>query len=126
MDGDNATRQTLEPGAPETGGPDHTLEFLRFGKATDRFDKIAIGLGVAGDEFEASDTAEAEEAPSAPEDTPAAEETPAAEDVAANGTAATISDYEFASRLAIFLWCSVPDDELLKLAEGRKKRKGRK
>lgn len=27
-----------------------------------------------------------------------------------------LSDYEIASRLAIFLWCSIPDDELLRLA----------
>jgi len=30
---------------------------------------------------------------------------------------ATINDLEFASRLAVFLWSSLPDDELLKLAE---------
>lgn len=34
--------------------------------------------------------------------------------------AATISDEELATRLSIFLWCSIPDDELLELAaEGR-------
>ena len=33
-----------------------------------------------------------------------------------------ISDLEFASRLAIFLWCSIPDDELLQLAEQGKLR----
>ncbi len=32
----------------------------------------------------------------------------------------TISDLELASRLAIFLWSSIPDDELLRLAEQQK------
>jgi mono/diheme cytochrome c family protein len=32
-------------------------------------------------------------------------------------TASRISDVEFASRLSLFLWCSIPDDELLTLAE---------
>ena len=35
---------------------------------------------------------------------------------------ATISDLEFASRLAVFLWSSIPDDELLKLADQEKLR----
>ncbi|MFM7073319.1 MAG: DUF1592 domain-containing protein [Planctomycetota bacterium] len=35
---------------------------------------------------------------------------------------ATIDDFEFAGRLAIFLWCSLPDNELLSLAEQRKLR----
>ncbi len=30
---------------------------------------------------------------------------------------ATITDLELASRLSLFLWCSIPDDELLRLAE---------
>lgn len=35
-------------------------------------------------------------------------------------TANRISDYELATRLAMFLWCSIPDDELRELAtEGR-------
>jgi hypothetical protein len=33
------------------------------------------------------------------------------------GTAYTISDVELASRLSFFLWSSIPDDELLELAE---------
>ncbi|MBS0202624.1 MAG: DUF1592 domain-containing protein [Planctomycetes bacterium] len=33
-----------------------------------------------------------------------------------------ISEFEFASRLAVFLWSSIPDDELLKLAEQHKLR----
>jgi len=37
-------------------------------------------------------------------------------------TPAKISDLEFASRLAVFLWSSIPDDELLKLAERGKLR----
>ena len=32
-------------------------------------------------------------------------------------SAKNISELELASRLAVFLWCSIPDDELLKLAE---------
>jgi mono/diheme cytochrome c family protein len=36
---------------------------------------------------------------------------------------AKISEFEFASRLSIFLWSSIPDDELLKLAEQGKLRK---
>lgn len=39
---------------------------------------------------------------------------------AADGSAEssdTISDVELASRLSLFLWCSIPDDELLHLAE---------
>jgi Protein of unknown function (DUF1592)/Protein of unknown function (DUF1588)/Protein of unknown function (DUF1585)/Protein of unknown function (DUF1587)/Protein of unknown function (DUF1595)/Planctomycete cytochrome C len=36
---------------------------------------------------------------------------------------AKISEFELASRLAIFLWSSIPDDELLKLAEQGKLRK---
>ena len=35
-------------------------------------------------------------------------------------TPGTISDLELASRLSIFLWSSIPDDELLELAEQRK------
>src|SRR5712671_3312160 len=35
----------------------------------------------------------------------------------ASGTSAPISDIELASRLSYFLWSSMPDDELLKLAE---------
>ena len=35
---------------------------------------------------------------------------------------ARISDLEFASRLSVFLWSSIPDDELLKLAEQGKLR----
>jgi hypothetical protein len=35
-------------------------------------------------------------------------------------TSGTISDLELASRLSIFLWSSIPDDELLKLAEQRR------
>ena len=37
-------------------------------------------------------------------------------------TSNTISDLELASRLSIFLWSSIPDDELLKLAEQGKLR----
>ena len=37
-------------------------------------------------------------------------------------SSATISELEFASRLAMFLWSSIPDDELLKLAEQGKLR----
>ena len=37
-------------------------------------------------------------------------------------TPGTISDLELASRLSIFLWSSIPDDELLKLAEQGKLR----
>jgi hypothetical protein len=36
---------------------------------------------------------------------------------------ARISELEFASRLSVFLWSSIPDDELLKLAEQGKLRK---
>ena len=36
---------------------------------------------------------------------------------------ARISDLEFVSRLSVFLWSSIPDDELLKLAEQGKLRK---
>lgn len=44
--------------------------------------------------------------------------------VTAEGTEspARISDLEFASRLSVFLWSSIPDDELLKLAEQGKLR----
>jgi hypothetical protein len=38
------------------------------------------------------------------------------------GTIAPISDIELASRLSFFLWSSIPDDELLKLAETNKLR----
>jgi len=38
-------------------------------------------------------------------------------------TPAQISELELASRLSVFLWSSIPDDELLKLAEQRKLRK---
>ena len=37
-------------------------------------------------------------------------------------SSARISEFEFASRLAVFLWSSIPDDELLKLAEQGKLR----
>jgi hypothetical protein len=37
---------------------------------------------------------------------------------AAPGAVYRISDYELASRLSFFLWSSVPDDQLLKLADG--------
>jgi hypothetical protein len=36
---------------------------------------------------------------------------------AASGSAYRVSDVELASRLSFFLWSSIPDDELLKLAE---------
>ena len=36
------------------------------------------------------------------------------------GTVYRISDIELASRLSFFLWSSIPDDELLKVAEGRR------
>jgi mono/diheme cytochrome c family protein len=39
---------------------------------------------------------------------------------AAPGTIYTLSDLELASRLSFFLWSSIPDDELLTLAEQRK------
>ena len=57
----------------------------------------------------------------------AAAKEPAAKEPAAKGSSAKeastqISDFEFASRLAIFLWCSLPDDELLKCAEQGKLR----
>ena len=39
---------------------------------------------------------------------------------AAEGAAYRISDLELASRLSFFLWSSIPDDELLSLAEGGK------
>ena len=35
----------------------------------------------------------------------------------APGTPYRISDLELASRLSFFLWSSIPDDELLKVAE---------
>ena len=38
---------------------------------------------------------------------------------AAPGTVYRISDHELASRLSFFLWSSIPDDELLKLADER-------
>lgn len=41
---------------------------------------------------------------------------------AAPGTAYHISDYELASRLSFFLWSSIPDDDLLSLAEKGKLR----
>ena len=41
----------------------------------------------------------------------------------APGTAFDISDLEFASRLSFFIWSSIPDDELLDLAERRELRK---
>jgi hypothetical protein len=39
---------------------------------------------------------------------------------AASGSAYRINDVELASRLSFFLWSSIPDDELLSLAEGGK------
>jgi hypothetical protein len=36
------------------------------------------------------------------------------------GSVHKISDYELASRLSFFLWSSIPDDELLRLADGGK------
>ena len=36
---------------------------------------------------------------------------------AAGGRARTLTDLELASRLSFFLWSSLPDDELLKLAD---------
>ena len=36
------------------------------------------------------------------------------------GASAQISDLELASRLSYFLWSSMPDDELLRLAEANK------
>lgn len=42
---------------------------------------------------------------------------------AAPGTVHPVSDVEFAARLALFLWSSLPDDELLSLAEKGKLRK---
>lgn len=41
-------------------------------------------------------------------------------DPAAGATAYRINDYELASRLSYFLWSSMPDDELLKLAAQRR------
>jgi hypothetical protein len=38
----------------------------------------------------------------------------------AAGTIARVSDVELASRLSYFLWSSMPDDELLRLAEGNR------
>ncbi len=38
----------------------------------------------------------------------------------APGSAHAIDDFELASRLSFFLWSSIPDDELLKLADERK------
>ena len=35
----------------------------------------------------------------------------------ASGTIYRLNDFEFASRLSFFLWSSIPDDELLNLAE---------
>ena len=37
-------------------------------------------------------------------------------DHAAGASAYRLNDYELASRLSYFLWSSMPDDELLKLA----------
>ena len=37
---------------------------------------------------------------------------------AAPGTIYTVSDIELASRLSFFLWSSIPDDQLLAVAEG--------
>lgn len=42
----------------------------------------------------------------------------------ATKTLSRISDLEFASRLSLFLWSSIPDDELLTLAEQGKLREG--
>ena len=45
---------------------------------------------------------------------------------AAPGTAFKVSDIELASRLSFFLWSSIPDDQLLKIAEqGQLERPGR-
>ncbi len=41
-------------------------------------------------------------------------------DGASNAKNNKIDDYELASRLSIFLWSSIPDDELIKLAKTRK------
>ncbi len=41
-------------------------------------------------------------------------------DQAGTGGAYKINDYELASRLSYFLWSSMPDDELLRLADGGK------
>ena len=41
-------------------------------------------------------------------------------DPAGEGGAYRINDYELASRLSYFLWSSMPDDELLRLADGGK------
>jgi hypothetical protein len=40
----------------------------------------------------------------------------------ANGAPYRVGDLELASRLSFFLWSSIPDDELLRLAEGRRLR----
>ena len=50
MDGDNPSGQPREGDALETGAFDHGREFFRGWKLADRFDEIAIGLGIAGDQ----------------------------------------------------------------------------
>lgn len=45
-------------------------------------------------------------------------------DPAEGGAAYRISDYELASRLSYFLWSSMPDEELLQVAEAGKLREG--
>jgi hypothetical protein len=40
--------------------------------------------------------------------------------VAAGSTAAALNDYELATRLSYFLWASMPDDELFRLAASKK------
>jgi hypothetical protein len=42
---------------------------------------------------------------------------------AAPGTAYRLSDFELATRLSFFLWSSIPDDELLNLAEQKQAKK---
>src|ERR1041384_8537490 len=43
----HAAREALERHAAEARAADHLGEFLGLGKLTDRFDEIAIGLGIA-------------------------------------------------------------------------------
>src|SRR3546814_17514354 len=51
VDGDHAAQNGLDPGLGETGLGDHRPEGFHIGETADRFDKIAIAVGIACNQF---------------------------------------------------------------------------
>src|SRR3546814_14399561 len=51
VDGDHAAQNGLDPGLGETGLGDHRPEGFHIGETADRFDQIAIAVGIACNQF---------------------------------------------------------------------------